>query len=119
MIGDWNNELNTAAVKHALQGYKNVDMLINNYNGNHILDGEHPGSNAEDLLVGKGAAYETGTDVTNVNVRGETWESLQHRGKVNTQVLSFSVIPITVDNWTILRDIGPYGDKDIQVDPAA
>ncbi len=125
MIGDWNNELNTAAVDHALQGYAHAQMFHNHYNyklqdGSHILDNkDHPGSNAEDLLVGKGAAYNTGTDVAKVNVDGQTWESLKHSGKVNTQVLSFSAIPVTVDNPTILRDVGPYGENSIRVDPNA
>jgi hypothetical protein len=124
MIGDWNNELTTQAVDNAHLSAAQAQMFHNQYNyklqdGSHILDKVHPGSNAEDLLVGTGAAYSTGKDIDKVNVDGQTWASLQHGGKVNTQVLSFSALPVTVDAPKIRYDVYRYGDNTIQVNPDA
>lgn len=119
MIGDWNNELNTKSVSEALAKYSHAGMFVNHYNANKFLDSTHGGSNAEDLLVGDNAAYDKGTDIRQVKVGGETWASLQTNGKLNTQVLSFSNNAVTVAQWSVLYDFGPYGSKHIQVNPGA
>lgn len=119
MIGDWNNELNTKAVTEALAKYAHAGMFVNHYNASGFLDSTHGGSNAEDLLVGDNAAYNKGTDIRQVNIGGETWASLQKNGKLNTQVLSFSNNAVTVTQWSVLYDFGPYGSKHIHVNPGA
>jgi hypothetical protein len=81
-----------------------VSNFKSNYNYGAIAEPRIPaGSNANALL-------KPDMDVTDNGVDTQTWESLKQQGKVNTQVLTVSTVPVTVTPPTILQRTTPYGD---------